>query len=154
MNCSICDMDLDGFIYYEKAGFRVCHFCHNGLERKGDDEGVEVKLGRKSVSGKEAFQKTYTVKKVGSGAHISVTRSLIGKEVKLAPVDEKDTLFTQSITVSRILEVKDGIVTKEFINKPSFSDHEDSILIGVKTGNIYSRKDIIKDIITKIIKEA
>ena len=36
--CAICGMDLDGWLYYEKKGFKICTFCYDDLQLKGDDE--------------------------------------------------------------------------------------------------------------------
>jgi len=38
MECSICGMDLsEGWLYYQKGEFYICHFCYDDLELKGDD---------------------------------------------------------------------------------------------------------------------
>lgn len=39
--CSICDLDLseDKWLYYEKQGICICHFCYNDLELKGEEGG-------------------------------------------------------------------------------------------------------------------
>ena len=35
--CTICGLKLEGWIYYQKADFKICHFCYNDLEIKGDE---------------------------------------------------------------------------------------------------------------------
>jgi len=38
MECSICGMDLsEGWLYYQKGEFYICHFCYDDLELKGND---------------------------------------------------------------------------------------------------------------------
>lgn len=36
--CSCCGIDLEGWIYYEYRSIKICTFCYNMLEMKGDDE--------------------------------------------------------------------------------------------------------------------
>ena len=37
MMCSLCGIDLYGWLYYESSsGFRICMFCYKGLVLRGD----------------------------------------------------------------------------------------------------------------------
>lgn len=36
--CFICGLELNGWIYYQKQDFKICHFCYNMLEKKGDED--------------------------------------------------------------------------------------------------------------------
>jgi hypothetical protein len=35
--CNLCGIKLEGWLYYQKADFKICHFCYNMLELKGED---------------------------------------------------------------------------------------------------------------------
>lgn len=37
-NCSVCDINLKGWIYYQKGEFKICHFRYEGLEIKGENK--------------------------------------------------------------------------------------------------------------------
>lgn len=40
-------MDLKGWLYYQKLKIKLCHFCYNGLQKKGDTNEKTIKVRNK-----------------------------------------------------------------------------------------------------------
>lgn len=49
-------MLLNGWIYYEKGDIILCHFCYEGLQRKGDEK-EESKIIRMLNRGKHIMHR-------------------------------------------------------------------------------------------------